>query len=87
MNRRILGAPAGRADVCDFTVELRVILLDPVGQSVFLGWDRAGASNVLGRRQIELMIIPVDLLDVVLGRLQIILGCALMTDVSLRVEL
>jgi hypothetical protein len=83
MNRRILDAPAGWADVQDFTIELRVILLDPVGQGVFLRLDLAGSSNlVLACRQIELSIVPVDLLDVILGRLQIILGWALMTDVS-----
>jgi hypothetical protein len=31
MNRRILDAPAGWADVHDFTIERPVILPDPVG--------------------------------------------------------
>jgi hypothetical protein len=42
VNRRILGAPAGRADVVDFTIEARVILLDLLGQGVFLRLDLAG---------------------------------------------
>jgi hypothetical protein len=69
LNRRILRAPAGWADVCDFTIERRVILPDPVGQGVFVRLDLAGSSNlVLACRQIELLIVLVDLLEIILGR-------------------
>jgi hypothetical protein len=85
MNRRILGAPAGWADVRDFTIERRVILPDPVGQGVFFGRERAGASNsVLACRQIELLIVLVDLLEITLGRLQVMLGWLPMPDRSLH---
>jgi hypothetical protein len=81
MNRRILRAPAGWADVRDFTIERRVILPDPVGQGVFLRLDLAGSSNlVLACRQIELLIVLVDLLEIILSRLQVVLGSLPMTD-------
>ena len=85
MNRRILGAPAAWADVDDFTIEARVILLDLLGQGVFLRSDLAGASNlVLGCRQIEQLIVLVEVLQVILGRLQAILGWTPITDRSLH---
>src|ERR1700751_3630461 len=85
MNQPILRAPAGWADVRDFTIERRVVLPDPVGQSVFFGRERAGASNsVLACRQMELLIVLVDLLEVTLGRLQVIPGWLPMPDRSLH---
>src|ERR1700722_17373321 len=85
MNRRILGAPAGWADVQDFTIERRAILPDPVGQGVFVRSDLAGPSNlILACRQIELLIFLVDLLEVILGRLLVILCWLPMTDRSLH---
>src|SRR5271168_1360274 len=67
---RILGAPAAWADVPDFTIEPRGL---------------AGAGNIiLACRQIEQLIVLVDLLEFILGRLQLILGWLLMTDRSLH---
>jgi hypothetical protein len=72
MDRRILRAPAAWADVVDCTIEQRVVLLDPLGQGVFFSRERAGASNtVLACRQIELMIVLVDPLEVIPGRSQV----------------
>jgi len=85
MNRRILVAPAGWADVRDFPIERRVILPDPVGQGVFLRLDLARSGNlVLACREIDLLIALVDLLAVILGRLQVIPSWLPMTDRSLR---
>ena len=66
--RRILRAPAAWADVPDFTIEPRIVML----------------KSVLACRQIELMIVLVDPPEVILGRLQVILGWAPMTDRSLH---
>ncbi len=83
--RRILGAPAAWADVPDFFIEPRVILLDPLGQGVFLGVDLAGAGNiVLACRQMKVPIVLFDLLKIILGPLQVILGWLPMTDRSLH---
>src|SRR3984885_14579441 len=61
--KRILGAPATWADIPDFTIEPRGL---------------AGASNIiLACRQIEQLIVLVDLLKFILGRLP-------MTDLSLH---
>src|SRR5271168_1975134 len=68
--KRILGAPAAWADVPDFTIEPRGL---------------AGASNILlACWQIEQLIVLVDLLEVILDRLQVILGWLPMTDRSLH---
>jgi hypothetical protein len=68
--KRILGAPATWADIPDFTIEPRGL---------------AGASNIiLACRQIEQLIVLVDLLKFILGRLQLILGWLPMTDLSLH---
>jgi hypothetical protein len=81
MRRRLLEASAGWADVRYFAIERCVILPDPVGQVVFLGSERAGSGDiVLACRQIELPICLVDLLEVILGRLQAILRRLPMTD-------
>ena len=70
LTNRILGVPAAWADVPDFTIEPRGL---------------AGASNIiLACRQIEQLIVLFDLLEVILGRLQLILGWLPMTDRSLR---
>jgi hypothetical protein len=83
--RRILGAPAAWADVCDFTIEPRVVLLDPLGQGVFPRWDLAGPSNIFVTcRKIELLIVLVDLLEVIVGRLKVTLGWLPMTNRSLH---
>jgi hypothetical protein len=59
----------------DFTIEARVVLLDPPRQRVFLRWDLAGASNVFPIcRQIELMIVLVDRLEFVLSRFKVAPG-------------
>jgi hypothetical protein len=85
MNRGILGASAAWADVGYFAIERCVIPPDPVGQGVFLRSDLADSSNlVTACRQIELLIVLVDLLEVILGRLQVILAWLPMTDRSLH---
>src|ERR1700722_6675124 len=69
MNRRILGAPAGWADVQDFTIERRAVLPDPVGQGVFVRSDLpAPVISSWPCRQIELLIFLVDLLEVILSQ-------------------
>ena len=73
MNRRILGASAAWADVGYFAIERCVILPDPVGQGVFRRLDLAGSR----------LIVLVDLLEVILGGLQVILARLPMTDRSL----
>ena len=83
--RRMFGATAAWADVPDFTIELRVVLLDLLGQGVFVRRDRAGASDaILACRQIELMIVLVDFLEVIARRPQVILGRLSMTDQSVH---
>ena len=70
-----LGAPAAWADVPDFTTRPGAKLLDLPSQILFPGVDPAGADNiVLACRQIEVLIILFDLLEVILGGLQVILG-------------
>jgi hypothetical protein len=69
--RRILSAPAAWADVPDFTIEPRIVLLDLLGQGVFFGRDRAGAGNtVQACRQIELTVVLADPFEIILGPLQ-----------------
>jgi hypothetical protein len=78
---RILDGPAAWADVRDFTIEQRVVLLDSPRQRVFPEWDLAGAGKIsLTRRQIEFMIVVVDLLEVIPGRLEFAPGWLPMTD-------
>jgi hypothetical protein len=85
MNRRILRASAGWADVQDFTIEPLVILPDPAGQGVFHRSELARSSNlVLACRLIQLLIVFVDLLEVILHRLQVILGWLPVTDRGLH---
>jgi hypothetical protein len=76
------GPPAARrrelltaawADPLDFTIEARIVFLDPLGRGVVLGADSAGANYAVPAfRGIELLTVGVDLLKVILGRLQVI---------------
>src|ERR1700758_2912644 len=66
--KRILGAPAAWADIPDLTIE---------------PWGLAGTGNIiLAWWQIKQLIVLVDLLELILPRLQVILGWPPMTDRS-----
>src|SRR3984957_8471296 len=83
MNRRILGASAAWADVGYFAIERCVPPPDPVGQGVFLRSDLADSSNLVPAcRHIELLIVLVDLLEVILGGLQVIFAWLAIPDRS-----
>jgi len=72
---------AASADAPDYTIEPRIVLLDPLSQGVLLGVDLAGVNiTVPPCRRIGLPITLVDPLKVFLGWLQVIPGWLPMSD-------